>query len=61
MRLHATADELVLSVDDDGTSPGAWTPGVGLTAMRERTAELGGTLRAGGGTVAATFPLPRGR
>ena len=29
---------------DDGRSAAAWTPGVGLTAMRERAEELGGSL-----------------
>jgi signal transduction histidine kinase len=66
VRLAVVGDELVLHVHDDGTSPGPWPPGVGLAAMRERTAELGGTLDAGpdpagGSTVTATFPLPRGR
>ena len=42
--------------------PGDWQPGVGLTAMRERAAELGGTLSAGpaagGGRVRrCTLPL----
>lgn len=63
VRLTVAGDELVLHVQDDGTSSRRWTPGIGLTAMGERTAELGGTLRAGpapsgGATVTATFPLP---
>ncbi len=66
VRLGTAGDALVLEVHDDGTSARPWTPGVGLHAMRERTAELGGTLSAGpaesgGATVTATFPLPRGR
>jgi two-component system, NarL family, sensor kinase len=66
VRLATAGDDLVLDIHDDGTSPGPWKPGVGLTAMRERTAELGGTLRAGpdptvGASVTATFPLPGGR
>jgi len=52
---------LELEVTDDGRSAGDWQPGVGLTAMRERAAELGGTLSAGpaagGGRVRATYPL----
>nr|WP_296068861.1 sensor histidine kinase [uncultured Actinoplanes sp.] len=65
VRLTCTAEEMVVRVEDDGGSPGPWTPGIGLTAMRERTDELGGTLRAGpgdagGGSVTATFPLPPG-
>jgi two-component system NarL family sensor kinase len=52
---------LVLEVADDGSSRLDWTAGVGLLAMRERAAELGGTLTAGatsdGGRVRARFPL----
>ncbi|MDD7917430.1 sensor histidine kinase [Actinomycetospora callitridis] len=56
---------LELAVTDDGAPPapsdGSWTPGVGLTSMRERVAELGGTLDAGpvpeGGRVTARLPL----
>ena len=55
-------DERVdLSITDDGPPNGAWAPGVGLDAMRERAAELGGSFRAGptptGGQVLASFPL----
>lgn len=57
------ADRMVVVVRDDGPGTGPWTPGVGLLAMRERAAELGGTLTAGpgegGGVVRASFPLPR--
>lgn len=59
----ARPDTMEVTVTDDGR-PGAgpWTPGVGLSAMRERAEELGGTLEAGptgsGGRVAARFPLP---
>lgn len=36
---------LLLEVDDDGTGmPEGWRAGVGITAMRERAAELGGLL-----------------
>ncbi|MFD7877741.1 sensor histidine kinase [Streptomyces sp. NPDC059766] len=62
VRLNASARELVLQVGDDGASAGPWLPGVGVTAMRERAAELGGSCQAGpspdGGTVTAWFPLP---
>ncbi|MFG2039393.1 sensor histidine kinase [Dactylosporangium sp. NPDC048998] len=62
VRLSASARELVLDVGDDGTSAGPWLPGVGVTAMRERAAELGGRCHAGpgpdGGAVTAHFPLP---
>ena len=54
--------QLLVEVCDDGTGAGPWQAGVGLLAMRERAAELGGTLTAGpgagGGTVQARFPLP---
>jgi signal transduction histidine kinase len=60
VRLTAGRD-LLLEVGDDGRSTGPWSPGVGLTAMRERAAELGGTLSAGpsatGGRVLARYPL----
>ena len=58
-------DELVIEVIDDGHDdghPGAgWSAGVGITAMRERAAELGGACEAGpspqGGAVRARLPL----
>ena len=54
-------ERLDLSITDDGPPNGAWAPGVGLDAMRERAAELGGSFRAGptptGGQVLASFPL----
>jgi signal transduction histidine kinase len=54
-------DRLELSITDDGPPNGAWAPGVGLHAMRERAAELGGSFHAGptptGGQVVASFPL----
>jgi two-component system, NarL family, sensor kinase len=54
-------ERLELSITDDGPPNGAWAPGVGLDAMRERAAELGGSFRAGptptGGQVVASFPL----
>ncbi|WP_109471649.1 sensor histidine kinase [Ornithinimicrobium cavernae] len=61
--LTCRGDELVLVVRDDGS--GVLEPregGVGLTAMRERAAELGGTLTidarpASGTTVTARLPL----
>jgi signal transduction histidine kinase len=58
---------LRLTVSDDGRGPAGRTPtGVGLTAMRERAEELGGTFTiqpaAGRGTViTASLPLLSGR
>ena len=52
---------LVVTVTDDGPGRTAWSPGTGLTGMRERAEELGGTLSAGpgpgGGRVHVAFPL----
>jgi two-component system, NarL family, sensor kinase len=54
-------DALRLTIVDDGPDPRPWRPGVGLTSMRERAAELGGTYHAGptkrGGLVTAELPL----
>jgi signal transduction histidine kinase len=54
---------LTVSVTDDGHGlPDGWRAGVGITSMRERAGELGGTLiltaTADGGTrVLATLPI----
>jgi signal transduction histidine kinase len=63
LTLSASDDELVLRVVDHGRGAGGAAAGVGTLAMRERAAELGGTLTstatAGGGTtVEARLPLP---
>lgn len=54
---------LVLAVRDDGRSDGAWEPGVGITSMRERSLQVGGSLSvsagADGGSVEARIPLGR--
>jgi len=54
-------DSLDVAVTDDGHDEGAWMPGVGLEAMRERAAEVGGRLEAGpsatGGRVFVSIPL----
>lgn len=61
VRLDCTARRLELSVADDGTAGAPWQSGVGLQAMRERAAELGGGFVAGpspsGGRVSAWLPL----
>ncbi|MFL6173727.1 MAG: sensor histidine kinase [Marmoricola sp.] len=55
------ADTLNVEVVDDGRRDAAWAPGVGLTGMRERATELGGTFEAGpcesGGRVFVSLPL----
>jgi signal transduction histidine kinase len=54
-------ERLELLITDDGPPNGAWAPGIGLNAMRERAAELGGSFTAGptptGGQVMASLPL----
>ena len=53
---------LRVQVENDGASANGWVPGVGLTGMRERAEELGGTmsvepLDGGGARVVVEFPL----
>ena len=60
--LIAPGEELQIEVSDDGTGLNGNPPGVGLTGMRERAAELGGrcTVSAnpsGGVRVMAALPL----
>ena len=71
VRRHSTArccrvvirgdDHLRIEVRDDGVARASWTAGVGLMAMSERSAEVGGTFSAGptpnGGRVEACLPL----
>ena len=63
VRLDAEDGWLEVRVVDDGRGlPADVQAGVGISAMRERAAELGGSLRiesrAGGGTiVVASLPL----
>ena len=68
-QVHITIDldesRLTVVVNDDGTGAQPWRPGVGLSSMRERAEELGGTLEAGptdaGGRIHASYPLRRMR
>jgi signal transduction histidine kinase len=48
---------LRIAVRDGGTATADWVPGVGLTSMRERAEQLGGTFRAGGGCVEVLLPI----
>jgi signal transduction histidine kinase len=61
LRLRCTTN-LEIEITDDGPLSGPWLPGVGLQAMQERAAELGGTFTAlstpTGGQVRACLPLP---
>jgi signal transduction histidine kinase len=60
-------DALVVSVTDDGVGvPHDAAPGVGLTSMRERADELGGSLdivavEGGGTAVVARLPVVAGQ
>jgi two-component system NarL family sensor kinase len=63
LRLGLNGGLEVEVVDDGQGLPAAWRPGVGLTSMRERAAELGGScelepLPAGGARLRARLPLP---
>ncbi len=53
--------DLRVDVVDNGNVEGTWRPGVGMSAMRERAAELGGTCEIGpsrsGGAVRARLPV----
>ncbi|MEO6999643.1 MAG: histidine kinase, partial [Terracoccus sp.] len=61
LRILVDDDCLHISVQDAGTSRRPWPLGVGLTSMRERAAEVGGTLTVTpsdhGARVEATLPL----
>jgi two-component system NarL family sensor kinase len=61
--LSADEGELHVTVTDDGRSTREWAPGVGLSSIRERAAEVGGSCEVGptpsGGRVAVVLPLMR--
>jgi signal transduction histidine kinase len=62
VRLDSDGRQLTLVVrDNGGANGGPWRAGVGLTSMRERAAELGGTCHAGpdgtGGGISVTLPV----
>ena len=61
VRLCPKGEALEIEVRDRGIPNGEWVPGVGLASMRERAAEVGGTLQvtreADGSTVRALLPL----
>ena len=64
VELRLTTDALALHVHDDGRGfDGSGPPGVGLSSMRERAEELGGSLevvRRGGGGTSVTARIPLG-
>lgn len=62
VELQVRAGWLLVEVADDGVGPGGGADGVGTASMRERAAELGGTLEVGPGatggtTVSARIPI----
>jgi len=60
VRLAAGGGRLRIDIRDDGR-PGPFTPGRGLTGMRERVEQLGGdfeTTADGGFAIRARLPLP---
>ncbi len=61
VQLAASPVGLAITVTDAGPTGAEWRAGVGMHSMRERAAELGGTLEAGptatGGRIHAVLPL----
>ncbi len=60
--VEITADAaLHLTISDNGTRDGPWLPGIGLTSIHDRAAELGGTATVGptgtGGLVTVMLPI----
>lgn len=61
LQIRHERDHLEVTVRDEGSSGTAWIPGVGLSSMRERAAEIGGSLdiasNGNGSLVQALLPL----
>ena len=53
---------LEVCVSDNGSTVDSWVPGVGLSSMRERAAEVGGKIQVmasnEGSVIRASLPLP---
>jgi two-component system NarL family sensor kinase len=58
--LTATGHTLSVEVTDGASQGDPWKPGVGLTSIRERARELGGSVDLAQGRVRATLPLHPG-
>lgn len=65
IELHLGNDCLIIDILDNGIAADQWVPGIGLTSMRERARELGGTVTyrgtPTGSTVTAELPLGTSR
>ena len=61
LQIRHEHDHLEISVRDEGSPGAAWVPGVGLSSMRERAAEIGGSVdiasNGSGSRVQALLPL----
>ena len=61
VEIDVAGEDLHLTVQDDGQGARSWRPGVGMSSMRERAEQVGGTLtarpRSDGGRVEALIPL----
>ena len=61
LQIRQDHDHLEVTVRDEGSSGAAWIPGVGLSSMRERAAEIGGSVdiasNDNGSVVRALLPL----
>lgn len=59
--LQSADGRMSVHIHDDGSAPIDWTPGVGLTSIRERAEEVGGNVTIGptreGWTVHAMLPV----
>ena len=59
--LYVGDDTLAIVISDNGVAGGEWAPGIGMTSMRERAGELGGTVTfrttPTGSTVTVRLPL----
>jgi|SoiMethySBSTD1v2_1073268.scaffolds.fasta_scaffold93117_2 signal transduction histidine kinase len=65
VELRLGDDCLTIAISDNGNAGGEWVPGIGLTSMRERASELGGTVTfcgtPSGSTVTAELPMGTSR